>query len=410
VIWFAKKDYARTVQAMTKHVDSYPAGGLAARARYTRGLAHQQLGQFDPAAADLTAFLAAKPPVKDALDARYALALCQSALKRHEEAAGTLATLLKEKPDYERADQVYYEMGHCLLLAKKDKEAADAFRLLTTKAPDSPLAAESWFRVGEFHENAKQLPEAALAYAAALEKAKPGGAVGLREKLHYRLGWVRYQREQYAEVAQLKEQPQGELAADATYLAADCLFRQDQFAEARPMFERLIQTKDKKYHDRSLYRYGACLAGLKDWPASQKCYEDLIRQFPDFKLIQEARYGLGWALQNQDKLDEARAIYEQITKATNTETAAKSRFMIGECFFRQKKYQDAVEHFLETTIAYPYEEWRALGHFEAGRCFIALKEPAKALNELETVVKKFPKHTRAKDAANLIADLKKDNK
>ena len=29
---------------------------------------------------------------------------------------------------------------------------------------------------------------------------------------------------------------------------------------------------------------------------------------------------------------------------------------------------------------------------------------------LEAVVKKFPKHARAKDAAKLIADLKKDNK
>jgi TolA-binding protein len=412
LVWFARKDPARTVQAMTRLVETYPASALAARARYTRGLAHQQLGQHEPAATDLAAFLAAKPAVKDALDARYALALCQSALKRHEEAAATLATLLKEKPDYERADQVYYEMGHCLLLAKKDQEAAEAFRQLTARAPESPLAAESWFRVGEYHENAKQLPEAAQAYAAGLEKAK---AVGLREKLHYRLGWVRYQREQYAEaarvlLAQLREQPQGELAADATYLAADCLFRQDQFAEARPLFERLIQTREKKYHDRSLYRYGACLAGLKDWPASQKCYEDLLRQFPDFKLIQEARYGLGWALQNQDKLDEARAVYEQVTKATTSETAAKSRFMIGECAFRQKKYQEAVEHFLETTLAYPYEEWQALGHFEAGRCFLALKETAKALGELETVVNKFPKHPRAKDAAKLIADLKKDNK
>src|SRR5205085_5048633 len=130
---------------------------------------------------------------------------------------------------------------------------------------------------------------------------------------------------------------------------------------------------------------------------SQKAYAALIEQFPNFELIQEARYGVGWALQNQDKLEEARAVYEQVTKATNTETAAKSRFMIGECAFRQKKHREAVEHFLEAALAYPYEEWRALGHYEAGRCFIALKDTPKALDELETVVKKYPKHPRAKD-------------
>ena len=237
----------------------------------------------------------------------------------------------------------------------------------------------------------------------------------MREKLQYRLGWVQYQREQYADaaqalLAQLKDKPDGELAADATYLAGDCLFRQDKFAEARPLFDKLIQSKDKKYLDRALYRCGSCQAGLKEWAASQKCFEDLIRQFPDFKLIQEARYGLGWALQNQEKLADARAVYEQVTKATNSEIAAKSRFMIGECAFQQKKYEEAVEAFLEAAIGYPYEEWQALGHFEAGRCFIELKDTKKALDELETVVKKYPKHARAKDAAKLIAELKKDNK
>ena len=42
---------------------------------------------------------------------------------------------------------------------------------------------------GAFHESARQLPEAAQAYAAGLAKAKDAG---LREKLHYKLGWVQY--------------------------------------------------------------------------------------------------------------------------------------------------------------------------------------------------------------------------
>jgi cellulose synthase operon protein C len=408
-VCLTRRDYARAVEAFGKLLDSHPPGPLGARARYKRAVAYHKLGQFEPAARDLTAFLASRPPAKDALDARYTLALCQSALKQHALAADTFSALLREKPDYERAAQVYYEMGHCLLLAKKDKEAAGAFRQLAEKSPDSPLAAEAWFRVGEFHESSRELRQAARAYSAGLRKAKDAG---LREKLHYRLGWVRYRRDQFAEaaeafLAQLEERPRGELAADATYLAGDCLFRQDQFAKARPLFERLIRARDRKYHARALYRCGACHAGLKEWGASQRCFEELIRQFPKFKLLQEARYGLGWALQNQDKLDEARRVYERVTKATATETAARSRFMIGECAFRRKKYEEAVEHFLEAALAYPYPEWQALGYFEAGRCFIALKDTPKALDALGTVVKKFPKHARAKDAAKLIADLKK---
>jgi TolA-binding protein len=411
MVWFTRRDYARAVQAFGKQIDSDPTSAVTARARQRRGLAYQQLRQFEPAVKDLSAFLASGPRALDALDARYALALCQSALKRHAEAAATLEVLSREKLDPKMTAQVYYERGHCLLLAKKERESAHAFRQLTIQAPDSPLAAEGWFRVGEFHEGAGQLAEAAKMYAAGLKKAKDAT---LREKLYYRLGWVEHRRDRFAEagralLAGLDEHPRGELAADATYLAGDCLFRQEQFAKALPLFERLIQAKDRNYHARCLYRCGACRAGLKEWAASQKCYEELIRGFPRFKLLQEAKYGLGWALQNQGKLDEARALYEQVIKATSTETAAKSRFMIGECAFKRKKYQEAIEHFLEAAVAYPYPEWQALGHFEAGRCFLALKDTPRALDALRTVVKKYPKHARAKDAAKLIAELEKDH-
>ncbi len=307
LVWVARKDHAQAVAAFTRLLDAYPDSTVAPRAKYLRGLAQQRLKHYEPAVKDLEAFLASGPADKDAGDARYALALCQVGLKQPERAAATLTALLRSQPDHARADRASYELGFALLALKKDKEAAAAFRDLATKKPDSPLAAESWFRVGEFHENAKELADAAQAYAAGLAKAK---APELREKLQYKLGWVQYGLEKFPEAAtvlqaQSKEFPKGELLPDATYLAGECLYRQNKFREALPLFEQVIQARAKKYLARALYRTGACQGGLKQWPASQKAYEELIKQFADFDQIQEANYGLAWALQNQDKLDEA---------------------------------------------------------------------------------------------------------
>jgi TolA-binding protein len=406
---FAKTNFAGAVAAMTAVVDRFATSDIAPRAKYVRGLAQQRLGQFQPAQADVQAFLDTKPPLDDALDARYAVALCQLGLKQPEQAVATLTALAAEAPKYVGADKVLYELAFAYDELKKEKEAADARKSLATSLADSPLAAESWFRVGEFHERAKQWPEATAAYAAGLSKAP---TPELREKLQFKQGWANYQAGKYADaapllVAQLQAFPQGALVADGTYVAGECLFRQDKFGEALPLFTKSVEQKQEKYLARALYRCGACAAGLQQWAASEAHYQALIAQFPKFELLSEARYGLGWAMQKQEKLPQAKAVYEQVTKETDTETAAKARFMIGECALREKKLEEAVENYLAAALGYPYEEWQALGHFEAGRVLAELKEKEKAIDSFETVVKKFPQHAKAKDAAVLLAELKK---
>ena len=405
---FAKDDFNQAVQAATKLLTAYPKSDVVPRATYIRGLAYQRLMQFDPALKDLAAFLTANPPERDALDARYTLGLCYAGLKQYDQAVATWTALITAKPDDIQADKAWYEMGFALLAAKKDKEAADAFRNLATRLPKSPLVPESWFRVGEFHETQKQIPEAIQAYTAGLAAAM---LPELREKLQYKLGWMQYQKDAFAEaaatlLAQMKEHPQGKLLIDAAFLAAECQFRQNKFNEAAPLFTQVVQAKPEKHLARALYRGGTCYASLQQWPASQADFAALIQQFPKYEFISEARYGLAFAMQKQNRLDEAAATYLLITKETNTETAAKSRFMIGEIAFSKKNFKEAIEHFLEAAVGYPYEEWQVLGYLEAGRCFIELKENDKARETLQTVVTKYPNHPKAKDAAQLIAGLK----
>ena len=409
--FYAKDDFAQAVANFTTLLTTYPDNPIAVRGKYLRGLANRRLNQFEPAIKDLTEFVAAKPLEADALEARYAVGLCQIGLKQPEPAAATFAALLKDSPAYKEADKVYYELGYALGAVEnkpeKKKESAEAFRTLATKFPDSPRTPESWFRVGEFHEGERQLAEATAAYTAGLAKAK---LPELRERLQYKLGWVQYEDAKYAAAVsvlqeQLKEFPKGELLPASTFLVGECLFRLDKWADALPFYTQVIALKSKD-QDKALYRSGTCANNLKDWAAGQQYFTVLIQQFPKYELINEARYGMGLALQMQQKLDEAKAVYEQVTKATNSETAAKSRFMIGECAFTQKKFAEAIEHFLETAVGYPYEHWQAEGYFEAARCFIELKQVPQARETLTTLLDKYAKHARAKDAKTLLDGLK----
>jgi TolA-binding protein len=420
-IWYTKDDPRKTIEVLTRLLNSHPQSKVAPQATYLRGLAHHRLGQHEEARKDLTAFLAIRPDGAEALDARYTLGLCLTGLKQYDQGADAFRTLLKEKPDYDKADRAWYELAFALKDAKKDREAAEAFRQLAVKFPGSPLAGESWFRVGRFHEEARQWAEAEKAFASGLEKVPASSP--LREKLKYKQGRALFYQKKYAEattvlLAQMKQHPKGALLADARYLAAESLYQAGNALDALPLFEQVAQTKAKEYQARSLYQCGRCLADLRRWPESQKTYEKLLGDFPDFELIQEGRYGLGLALQNQGRLDEARAVYEKVaTRGNLTETAAKARYMIGECAFqtaalsrdptaRQKKYREAIESF-QTAVLLPYPEWQAKGYYEMGRCFKELNDRKNAIGALEQVVRKFPDRPEARAAARVIAGLKK---
>ncbi len=416
---FAKGDYDNASRAIERLQAGNPEPGLAARARYLRGLVGQRQKQWDAAAMDLEACLNGQPPADEAADARYALALCRIAQKRLDQAAAALATLVRDKPDYAHADQAYYELGRAALDEKRIDEAVAAFRTLAEKFPLSPLAAEAWFRVARAHEErmdhaaataekATALTAAAEAYALGLDKAKDAG---LREKLDYKLADMRFRQLRFDEAAtllqsQLRDFPSGSLAGPARFLMAECHFARGKFDEALPLFAKVADEKIEKYQARALYRAGTCAMNLKKWPESQKYFETLVRDFSQFEQLPDGRYGLAVALQNQGKLAEARDLYLEVVKATEGETAAKARFMLGEIAFGQRKYEDAIEQYVMVTSGYPYEQWQGLAEFEMGRCFVSLGKRQKAIEAFQSVVGKHPRHAKAEDAARMLEELK----
>ena len=112
-------------------------------------------------------------------------------------------------------------------------------------------------------------------------------------------------------------------------------------------------------------------------------------------------------MQNQKKLDPAKSVFQQITvDLPDTETAAKSWFMMGQCCFAQKKFPEAIDCFSEVAFGFKHPEWQPLSYFEAGRCYVQLKNVTAARKMLTAVVEEFPKHARVKDAQAILKQLK----
>ena len=406
--YFQKPDQNAAVNELTVLLTKWPNSDVAPAGRYLRGASYFQLKQYPKAIEDLTAYLNAKPAeAEQKVEAQLTLALAHSAVMDFRQAAQTLEALLKESPTSAKADQAYYELGFAYQKLNEPQNALEAFQNLADKFPESPLAAEAWFRVGEHHEAGGNLAEAVKGYRAGLAKASDGA---FKELLFYKIGHALYEQKAYAEAAGelkklLADFPKTEYRDDALHLQAECEFAQEKFDQALPLYVQAAQSPEEEYHARACYRAGQCATRLKNWTDAEKHFQAVVDRFEKFPQRTEARYGLAFALQNQRKFDAARSQYQAVIKETETESAARSRFMLGECDFAEQKFDTAWEHYLEAALGYPYDEWKAQGHYQAARCFIQLKKPEKAREELQTVIEKHPQHTLAKDARKLLATL-----
>jgi len=418
-VLMSKPDLNAATAELSKLLTTYPNSDITNDARYLRGDCQFRQKKFPQAAVDFQKFLAVptagktEAAIKQTYAAKYRLSLCQLEQKQLPQGIAGLESLLKDASNFEDADRAWYELGFAYLDAKRDKDAGTAFQTLATTFAASPHGAEAWFRVGELQSAADQKAEAVKSFGNGL--AKKNTPAELRETLFYRLGETQFELEQFEPatltfLAQVKEFPTGPLLIPARFRVAECLYRQRKFADAYAHYDAVVKSKDEKYVPNALYRAGDSAGALKRWPDSQKMYEALITGFASFYAINEARFGLGLALQNQNQLDKALQVYEAVTKTTSSPTAAKCRFMMGEIVFSRKKYAEASAHFLEVVVGYPdkeqYAEWQALAHLEAGRCFIELKNYEQAREELQTMVQKFATHARVKDAQALLAGIK----
>ncbi|MBQ17093.1 MAG: hypothetical protein CMJ65_08210 [Planctomycetaceae bacterium] len=412
---FEAEDFKAAEVALKELTTKHAKNPIVPQGRRLRARCLRELKDFAGAVSELTVYLAGKPapPVDGALEARYELALCQVGLKQHKAVIATLTAILKDKPDFAQKDNILYELAFACEADKQAPQALAAYRRLVAEVPASPLVAECWFRIGQALEktkDVKQLPEAEKAYGEGLKQVKKNLTV--RQSLLYQLGWVQYRQEHYKEAvanlqAFLKEFPKATQARDATLLAGECLYLQKNWKAAVVFFDKAASETKSPERARSLYRAGTCHLNLLQWPLAQQRFEVLVKEFPKYPQLSAGRYGLGLALQKQNQLDRAVVVFEQVTKETSTESAAKARFMVGECAFAKKEYKKAYEHFLVAAFKYPYMEWQAKGFLEAGRCFKVLKDHPKAREMLETVIKKFPKRPEAKAAMQVLTTLPK---
>jgi TolA-binding protein len=297
-------------------------------------------------------------------------------------------------------------------LQPSEQKARGDYRALIDSFADLALAGDARFELAELHADRNDQDAAIKLLREAIDKEPPAE---LTDKVRVRLGaCLAAKGDNKAALGQFSAvyaNAKSPYAGQAYYRAGEAQLALGDAGEAvkllsvfrdRGEFQNLPGVTDK-----ALLRLGHALAQQKQWEPSRQAHEQSAARFPQSVWVHEARYGMGWALQNQKRYDEAVNVYQQVANGTATEIGAKAQLQIGLCRLEQKRYPEAATALLVVPFTYDYPEWNAVALVEAARTFGELKQNDQAKKLLERVIRDYPDSKWAEVAKERLAAINK---
>ena len=149
----------------------------------------------------------------------------------------------------------------------------------------------------------------------------------------------------------------------------------------------------------------ALLLAKKFDEAERTANEFLSLQGQPAGRVGEARFVLGRALMNRAKFEQARAAFEAVGADEANELGAKTRFMIAETYFHQKRYDPAVKEYLKVVVLGKDDGWRAAAGLQVGKCHESMNDLRAAAEDYRRVIDQFPAAPAALQAKERLQEI-----
>jgi TolA-binding protein len=288
------KKLAEAAKAFNKVAESADSP-LAADALYRAGCLHGELNDQKAAAVSLQAALERKPEPTLEQAVRYRLAWTHMQRKDYQAAVTVCEELNRRFPKGKERDQALHLAAVANERLGNWKAARIAWEELAALKTETRLAALAG--AGDAAWNANDVDSAAAHYQAVLEEA-PRSDSAARAELG--LGRIDLERKKYAEAEAafrraMEPRKNTMIEAEAAYWLGEALLRQEKLDDAADQFARAAggYAAYGEWAARCWFQAGTVLQTLGQEEQAVRCYEQLIKSYPDNPMVPDARKQLG---------------------------------------------------------------------------------------------------------------------
>ena len=409
----ARNDPAAAATVLQQVLSIHPLDALSPDAALLRGRALEKSGDLAAARKAYEQVVEKYAASEQAARALLSLARLRTAEGKHHDALGALERLARDYPAHARDDEVVYATAWAFRDAGRADEAAKRFEQLAAAQPPGKYGHDALYRIAEIALEKRDYDRARRSLEELVAK-KPDA--DLLAYAYYLQSQVAVGQADWKQVspplAKLIEQcPASPLATAAEYWQAEAAYRQEQFDEAERRLDALAARKTAKPEDWQpmvALRRAQLLARKKKWPEAHGLAAGIEKDYPKFSQQYEADYLIGRCLLDQAQLDDARASFIKVVQSPTggkTETAAMAQWMIGEAYFHQQRYSEAIKEYLRVEILYAFPQWQAAALLQAGKAHEKLGQASDATTLYAQVLQKYGQTSHAKEAVQRLRDV-----
>jgi tol-pal system protein YbgF len=135
--------------------------------------------------------------------------------------------------------------------------------------------------------------------------------------------------------------------------------------------------------------------------ASPEITEEVPAQEP------EALYNEAYRLYEDGLFAKAREKFkEYLSLFPNTDKSDNAQFWIGECYYSEKRYEEAILEYEKVKKGYPDSNKKPSALLKQGLAFFELGDKTASKGLLEMVVRNYPESNEAKIAKRKLADIR----
>ncbi|MCH2178811.1 MAG: tetratricopeptide repeat protein [Mariniblastus sp.] len=319
----------------------------------------------------------------------------QTNLKRAKE---ILQLYVDEEPKQANRDEAVYMMGWVCFDLQETSESQKCFKRVIDEFPTSLFWPDSAYRVAE--KNVAN-EEYGVAQDLLTQALKHPLTEGLKDSVLFLRGQVAAKQKDWISVGDSMEVLVSEtsdlgLLAKAKYWWAESLFQQKRYKRAATLFDGLFTQKDLEAEGLQTWirlRLAQCLSHLDDWNRVLTLCTDEWAEEGRFEAEYEFDFLIGRSHAALGRLEDARAAFANVVaseKGGTTETAAIAQWRIGETFFHQQDYKQAIAAYYRVDSLFSYERWRAAALIQAGKCQERLGNWKHAVKLYQQLIRQFP--------------------